>query len=250
MGAQSNLARPRARFVTTHIHPTAPLAERVLLPGDPGRALRLAQALLESPVMFNHNRGLWGYTGRAADGSPLSIQSTGMGGPSAAIVVSELADLGALQLVRIGTCAALDPALGLGDLLVVSEALPRDGTSAALGARDGLEPDGELLRALRAAAGDDATTGRIVSADLFYDLPEGDTEAWRAAGALAVEMETATLFSLAGRRGLRTASLLVVTDLIRPSRVRIDPEELLAGELRLGEVGAAAVSRVTIPSGG
>ena len=71
-----------------HLHPTAPLAERVLLPGDPGRALRLAEGLLETPKMFNHNRGLWGYTGTAADGEPLTIQSTGMGGPSAAIVIA------------------------------------------------------------------------------------------------------------------------------------------------------------------
>ena len=74
-----------------HLHPTASLADRVLLPGDPGRALLLAQSLLEAPKMFNHNRGLWGYTGAASDGRPLTIQSTGMGGPSAAIVISELA---------------------------------------------------------------------------------------------------------------------------------------------------------------
>ena len=70
-----------------HLHPTAPLAPRVLLPGDPGRALALAQDLLREPRMFNHNRGLWGYTGVAADGLPLTIQSTGIGGPSAATPV-------------------------------------------------------------------------------------------------------------------------------------------------------------------
>jgi purine-nucleoside phosphorylase len=75
---------------TIHLRPTAPLARRVLLPGDPGRALLLAQELLDAPRMFNHNRGLWGYTGDAADGEPLSIQSTGMGGPSSAIVSAEL----------------------------------------------------------------------------------------------------------------------------------------------------------------
>src|SRR5437588_4640460 len=100
--------------MTIHLQPTAPLAERVLLPGDPGRALLLAQSLLEQPKMFNHNRGLWGYTGRAADGELLTIQSTGMGGPSAAIVISELASLGARRLLRIGTCGALDPSLALG----------------------------------------------------------------------------------------------------------------------------------------
>src|SRR5437764_4609715 len=115
---------PRARVTDPiHLHPTAPLAERVLLPGDPGRALLLAQELLDRPLMFNHNRGLWGYTGAAADGAPLTIQSTGMGGPSAAIVISELADLGARRLIRIGTCGSLDPDLALGELLVVAEAI-------------------------------------------------------------------------------------------------------------------------------
>src|ERR1700760_1072007 len=112
-----------ARMTAIHLHPTAPLAERVLLPGDPGRALLLAQALLDEPKMFNHNRGLWGYTGEARDGRPLTIQSTGMGGPSAAIVITELAELGARTLVRVGTCGALQRSLALGDLLVVTEAL-------------------------------------------------------------------------------------------------------------------------------
>jgi purine-nucleoside phosphorylase len=67
-----------------HLRPTAELAERVLLPGDPGRALALAQTLISQPLMFNHHRGLWGYTGPANhDGQPLTIQSTGLGGPSA-----------------------------------------------------------------------------------------------------------------------------------------------------------------------
>ena len=66
-----------------HLRPTAELAERVLLPGDPGRALALAQTLICEPRMFNHNRGLWGYTGPAQlDGEPLTIQATGMGGPA------------------------------------------------------------------------------------------------------------------------------------------------------------------------
>ena len=79
----------------------------MLLPGDPHRALAVAQAVLDEPLMFNHARGLWGYTGTAPDGEPLTVQSTGMGGPSAAIVIEELIDLGARTLVRIGTCGAL-----------------------------------------------------------------------------------------------------------------------------------------------
>lgn len=229
-----------------HLHPTAPLAERVLLPGDPGRALLLAQTLLETPVMFNHHRGLWGYTGTASDGKPLTVQSTGMGGPSAAIVITELAELGARRLLRVGTCGALGPSVALGDLVIAEEAIPEDGTSRALGAARPLLPDPELARVLReaAAAGEDAGgrihSGAVVSSDLFYDAPEGIEARWITAGAIAVEMEMATLFALALRRRLRAAGLLLVSDLIRP-RTRISDEGLRAGEAALGQVAAAAL---------
>ena len=243
MGAESNLAPPTESRVSIHIHPTGPLAERVLLPGDPGRALRLAQAWLESPAMFNHHRGLWGYTGQAVDGEPLTIQSTGMGGPSAAIVVTELAELGARRLIRVGTCGALDPGLSLGSLIVVNEAVPEDGTSAALGAGEALVPDPVLTEALLQAAGPGTASGRVVSTDLFYDTPEGAEERWAASGVVAVDMETATLIALAQRRGLEAASLLAVSDVTTPVRRRIDTEALLAAEQRLGQVAVAALSR-------
>ena len=84
-GARKSSSMPTAMAsAPVHLRPNAPVAERALLPGDPGRALRLAQHLLEAPMqVLNTNRGLWGYTGTAADGAPLTIQSTGMGGPSA-----------------------------------------------------------------------------------------------------------------------------------------------------------------------
>jgi DeoD family purine-nucleoside phosphorylase len=225
-----------------HLLPTAPLAERVLLPGDPGRALLLAQSLLAEPKMFNHNRGLWGYTGDARDGRPLTIQSTGMGGPSAAIVIAELAELGARTLVRVGTCGALQEALALGDLLVASEALAADGTSRTLGAGDRVPADPALLGRLVDAAGAGAVHGPIVSSDLFYDGPDGVEERWRAQGALAVEMETATLFALAARRGLRAGCALLVSDILLPARRHIDAEALHDAERRLGELALAALS--------
>ena len=123
----------------------------MLLPGDPGRALALAQLLLEGPLMFNHHRGLWGYTGAAkADGEQLTIQSTGMGGPSAAIVLQELIALGARRAIRVGTCGALDGGLALGDLVVAREALAADGTSRALGAGERIAADRELTGRWRA----------------------------------------------------------------------------------------------------
>jgi uridine phosphorylase len=230
-----------------HLQPTAELAPRVLLPGDPGRALLLAQALLDDPKMFNHNRGLWGYTGLAEDGQPLTIQSTGMGGPSAAIVIAELADLGALRLLRVGTCGALDAALDLGELLIVAEAVAADGTSRALGAGDTVAADPELLAALTANA-PEVPSGRVVSTDLFYDSPPGQEQEWLAAGARAVEMEMATLLALAGRRGLRAGGLLIVSDQVLPSRRRIEPEALRAAEERAGAAALRALSGQPAPA--
>jgi uridine phosphorylase len=229
---------------TVHILPTAPLAERVLLPGDPGRALRLAQALLQAPKMFNHHRGLWGYTGDAtADGRPLTIQSTGMGGPSAAIVVAELVSLGAETLVRVGTCGALRSEIAAGELLIVTEAICEDGTSRALAASDRVAPSADLLARL-VAAGDESRQVVAVSTDLFYDRPAGERERWAALGASAVEMETATLLALARRRRVRAASVLLAAETIAPDGRRrwLDPERVEHAERALGELATRALS--------
>ena len=233
------------------LQPTAVLSERVLLPGDPGRALLLAESLLESTKMFNHNRGLWGYTGLAPDGQPLTIQSTGMGGPSAAIVIHELIDLGARRLLRVGTCGALRADLGLGDLVIATEAIAADGTSRALGSVEGerVPANPDLLNAVIEAAEPTfpdehphaVHSGPIVTTDLFYD-ERGLERTWARDGALAVEMEAATLFALAGARGAQAAALLVVSDLVLPERTRIDQEELRAAERRMGDAALRALT--------
>src|SRR3954447_17376541 len=220
---------------TIHLHPTAELAPRVLLPGDPGRALLLAQVLLEAPKMFNHHRGLWGYTGAAADGEPLTIQATGIGGPSAAIVVRELVDLGARRLVRVGTCGSLVDTARLGSLVVATEAVAADGTSRALGAGDRVAPDAELLAALRAAA-PEAAAGPVVSTDVFYGEPPS------ADGAIAIEMEAATIFQLGRTLGVATGCVLGVSDILNAARERIDEERLAALGEAVGRAGAAALS--------
>ena len=219
------------------------MAERVLLPGDPGRALRLAQLLVveSPPKMLNHNRGLWGYTGVAADGELLTIQSTGMGGPSAAIVVEELIALGARRLVRVGTCGALVDGFSLGELVVADQVLAGDGASRALGAPERLAPDPALLAALR-AAGDDARTATVISTDLFYDPDATRAAGWARAGAAAVEMEAATVLAVAARHGVAAACVLAVSDLLAGDRRRrIAIEALEPVEAALGRLGAAAV---------
>ena len=227
----------------THLRPHADVAERVLLPGDPGRALRLAQQLVDAPKMLNHNRGLWGYTGVAPDGEPLTIQSTGLGGPSTAIVVRELIELGARRLVRIGTGAALRDDLELGALVIADAVHAGDGASRALGAEDALPADPLLLAALQRAASEAATgreargsgavTGRVASSDLYYDAPRP------ADGALAADLSTGALFAVAARHGAAAACVLAISE---ASGRRIEAEALEAAEAELGRVGAAALA--------
>src|SRR2546421_7201853 len=108
-----------------------------------------------------------------------------MGGPSAAIVAEELIALGARTLVRIGTCGSLVEELRIGDLVPVGSVLAEDGASRALGAGPAVSPEPELAEAVAAAAGRDPAT--VVSSDLFYHpRAQGEEEAWRAAGAVAV----------------------------------------------------------------
>jgi DeoD family purine-nucleoside phosphorylase len=225
---------------TPHLNPATELAERVLLPGDPHRALKMAQALLESPRMFNARRGLWGYTGAAPDGAPLTIQATGMGGPSAAIVVEELIRLGARTLVRTGTCGALSADLELGDLLVASHAIAADGASRALGAGGRLAADPGLTAAL---AGDGvARTATIVTADLFYEPDPARLEGWAGEGAEAVEMETAAVLATAARHDVPVGCILLVTDqLASGDRRRMDHTEIEERSVRVGELAIAAL---------
>jgi purine-nucleoside phosphorylase len=238
-------AHPRA----IHLHPTAELAERVLLPGDPGRALALAQTLIAEPRMFNHHRGLWGYTGPAhADGEPLTIQSTGMGGPSAAIVLHELISLGARRVVRVGTCGALQPALELGDLAIARESICADGASRALGCGERALADSGLTDALRSAA-PGAHCGTIVSVDLFYDPapPAHDPHARgdaHATGAIAIEMESAALVALGARHDVPVACVLAVSDTFDAAgaRTRIDDHALLAAAESMGAAAVAALA--------
>jgi len=238
--------RCSVRAVPLHLRPSAPYATDALLPGDPGRALALAQQLLTEPKMSNHARGLWGYTGETAAGHALSIQSTGMGGPSAAIVLEELAELGVRRAVRVGTCGALAPELGHGDLVVAGQALAEDGTSRALGADERAEADPDLTASLAGELG--IAPALTVTTDLFYESrgghgsPTSDPDHWRARGAVAVEMEAASLFALGERLGIATACLLAVSDTFSAGeRQRIDDEQLATAAERMGTVAAAAL---------
>ena len=189
--------------------------------------------------MFNHHRGLWGYTGAAPDGEPLTIQATGMGGPSAAIVLAELIALGVRRAIRVGTCGALAPGLELGELVIAGEAVCADGTSRALGSGERARADEGLTGALALQA-PAARVGAVVSVDLFYgggDPREG------AGDALAVEMEAAALFAVGATAGIAVACALTVSDTFDATgeRSRIDDELLMSAAEAMGATAIAAL---------
>jgi uridine phosphorylase len=232
-------SKPVSHSAPLHLRPTAELADRVLLPGDPGRALALAQSLLVEPLMFNHHRGLWGYTGAACDGEPLTIQSTGMGGPSAAIILHELIALGVTRAIRVGTCGARAPDLELGALIVARESICADGASRALSNSERVSADPALTELLIAAA-PSAHAGTIVSVDLFYE-----TNNQRSShDALAVEMEAAALFAVGAGAAVPVACVLAVSDTFEPSgaRHRIDDDSLLEAAEAMGAAAVAALA--------
>jgi uridine phosphorylase len=227
--------------MSIHLHPTAPTAPDALLPGDPGRALALAQELLVSPKMSNHHRGLWGYYGETRlDGRPLTIQSTGIGGPSAAIVLTELAELGLRRAVRIGTGVAASEEVGIGSLLVSREAMASDGTSQGMGAGDVVPAAEDLTEAL-AAALPQARQSTVATVDVYYP---GTNTARIAVGIDAYEMATAPLYVLGRRLGLDVGCVLAIA--ATPDGERIAEEELLRVELEMGRAATAALARTAV----
>jgi len=214
------------------LRPHEPVAERVLLPGDPGRALRLSTQLIDGPRMLNHHRGLWGYSGPGTDGAPLTIQSSGLGGPSAAAVIAELVALGARRLVRVGTGAALGTTAA-GAVVVVESALAYDGASRALGAGERVAADPALTAALAGAA--DVAPAPIASADIHDPVLAAR---WAAAGAVACDLTTAAVLAAAARGGAAGAALIGIT---RAGGERLEGDALEALERRLGAAALAAL---------
>jgi uridine phosphorylase len=222
--------------VPGRLRPTAAIAPDALLPVDPGLSLALAQSLLVKPLMSNHSHGLWGYSGRTHRGHELTIQATGIGGPSAAIVLGELAALGTRRAIRLGPCAAIDPGLSAGDGIVVETAIGADGVSAVLD-RDP-RPAEALLRTLLATAGPAGVAGAIVSADLEGELAPVAPGDARAAGAAAADLETAAVLAAGARLGLTVAALVVVaTD----ARGVEDAERTDSALLEFGAIAARAL---------
>jgi purine-nucleoside phosphorylase len=223
------------------LRPTGPIAPEAILVGDPGRALMLAQELLRQPKMSNHARGLWGYTGVTHEGDPLTLQATGMGGPSATVVLRDLAELGVRRAVRIGTGASLGD-LALGERLIVGEARiePGRGSRRTHTVQEeprgaGVEPDLELTEALAARLGDGARVGAVASLDV---LPP-DEEALNVEADVA-DLQTATLLAAATDLCVAPAAVLIVSE--KPGSGQIRDEVLEAAAKAVGRAATAVLS--------
>jgi len=198
---------------------TGDYAPLVLLPGDPNRARRISERFdSDSARQVNDHRGLFGFTG-IYRGTPVSVQTSGMGTPSLSIVVEELLRLGATRLIRVGTCGGIANGLRTGELAIATAACPVDGATATYLHGEPYAPaaDFALTRALvdaADAAGVTTRTGLVASVDVFYNTDPDYAQRWRDRGVLAFEMEASALFYLAAREGVQAACALTVSDVL------------------------------------
>jgi uridine phosphorylase len=222
--------------VPARLRPTAPFAADAILVGDPGRALLLAQELLEQPKMSNHARGLWGYSGRTSAGRDLTIQATGMGGPSAAMVLADLAELGVERVVRVGTCVAFGSEAQAGELLLAGAALGAGGSADSFGVAAGetLPPDPDLLERLGSELGGEARTVTVAS---FDSMP---AEAGATSGAAAADMQTLAVLARGQQLGIAAAAVLIVAE--TEGNEPLGGEELERVAARAGAAAEKALS--------
>ena len=199
--------------MTLRMEPLAPPTSDAVLVGDPRRAFALAQAFTDEPRMTHIARGLWGYLGRFGAGS-LAVQSTGAGGGPSATIVSEMAGQGFKRMIRMGTCEAVDPELGVGEVLVVERAFGEDGPSRTLASVDPgapavpVEPDMGFTGLLAPAGPSIEVTSRDLPARLDPGIDPGtpvrdlQSAAFLTAAA-AAEIEAAVLLVVAEERSGR-----------------------------------------------
>jgi len=226
----------------------------VLYPGDPARTAVIAKHL-EGAREVAFSREYRTFTGTVA-GTPVSAISSGMGGPSVAVGMEELRELGVHTFLRVGTCGATQPEIKLGDLVIASGAVRTEGTG------DGYVPkefpavaDHEVVTALLESArelGAPHHLGIIRAVDALYSdmlpdtMPNGprlreELAMWARAGVVANDMESSTLFVVASVRRLRAGSLLLCVDEVGHGEIQhLDPSYME----RMLKVAIGAIRRL------
>lgn len=193
------------------------VAESVLLPGDPLRAKYIAETFLEQVQCYNQVRGMLGFTG-TYKGKRVSVQGTGMGMPSASIYINELiSSYGAQNLIRVGTCGAIQQDVKVRDVLLAQGACTDSSMNRNVFPGFDYAPiaNFELLKKaydIGTAKGLSIRVGNVLSADMFYSERPEMTLKLGNFGVLAVEMEAAALYTLAAKFGVKALTVLTVSD--------------------------------------
>jgi purine-nucleoside phosphorylase len=193
------------------------IAPHVLMPGDPLRARWIAETFLDDAECYTEVRGMLGYTG-TFQGRPVSVQGSGMGLPSISIYATELfTEYDVQSIVRVGSCGALSPDLGLRDLVIASGACTDSSMNRIR--FEGLDyapvADFDLLRRAHDAAQSQPVTskvGLLLSSDSFYHPRPELTQRMAEHGVLAVEMEASALYTLAAKHRRRALAICTVSD--------------------------------------
>lgn len=192
------------------------IADIVLLPGDPLRAKYIAENFLENPVCYNEVRNMFGFTG-TYKGKKVSVQGTGMGVPSISIYIHELMqEYNAQKLIRVGTCGAIQKDVKVRDVILAQTAATDSKMNEIIFQGVNYAPTANfdlLLKAYNAAQekGLNVKVGSVMTADMFYS-EENQNEKLAKYGVLAVEMETAALYTIAAKFGRQALSILTVSD--------------------------------------
>lgn len=216
-------------MATPHIQANkGEIAERILLPGDPLRAKLVAEKFLSEVTCYNEVRGTYGFTGQYK-GVDVSVQATGMGMPSMSIYATELfSQYGVKKAIRIGTAGALRGEIPLKSIVLAMSCCTDSALNAQYFHNFGYAPTASfnlLQRAYNEAVKEQlvCNVGTIVTSDVFYD----DNERWKMwanYGALAVEMESAALYTIAAKYEVEALSILTISDNVATSATTTSKE--------------------------
>ncbi|MGA8942555.1 MAG: purine-nucleoside phosphorylase [Thermoactinomyces sp.] len=193
------------------------IADRILLPGDPLRAKYIAETFLEDVTCYNEVRGMLGFTG-TYKGTRISVQGTGMGVPSISIYVNELLrEYGVKQLIRVGTCGAIQKGVKVRDVILAMTSCTDSNINRQTFPGFDFAPcaDFKLLKKaydIGVAKGLEIRVGNILTSDIFYRDNMDMVKKLGSYGVLAVEMESTALYTLAAKYQAQALSILTVSD--------------------------------------
>ena len=227
--------------MSTHIAAqSADIAEVVLLPGDPLRAQFIAEKYLENAKRYSEVRNMYGYTG-TYNGKKVSVQGTGMGIPSISIYVNELfRDYDVKRAIRIGTAGSLQKDIKIRDLVIAMSTCTDSGANKIRFEGRSFAPTASFNLVKKAyetavTKGWDPKVGPIVTSDMFYTEDPEEWKLWAKYGVLAVEMETAELYTLAAKYGREALAILTISDSL-VTRETTSSEERQSAFTRMMEV--------------